>query len=1266
MSDDKLNIEINLDYSAAIRSLNLMKGALNSAVSNASNFTSALEKAADIAKQLDGKSFIATPSGELQRVADLQSQLDEQVKQLQAGYEKHAAALSGAATTINIQLVGFRALNEQANRARQTHERIEQVTAQTQRNIEGAANARNLPVPAPVAAGMGGGFKLAAITAGAMAFGKVQAAAQGVGRTISRVTGTLDQFNIGRLAAKADPALNLIKGLFNNFGQTVAKIIDWVTTRLDSAFTHWGDSAHASVGALGAINGALDRLFKMITKHVVAIRERISAGLNAEGSFIPGLERAVQMQERFFGMLWKSLDGWLIRIENRVKGSPLEGFVRSMNAALNVGEPGGLSRVADVFETMAGKVGAATETLGKVEANMAGAAAVATGRFAQTSGVVAGYASAVEAAVQPARLLNRTLQVETNLVHGVNSGLAFLRRGYGAIVSPIQLMRSRQEQLNSMLENTPASYRRAAIAIDYLKMAFGALRMVVSVVLVPIRLFVQAILKILQPITALAKVLTGIPGRLLGFGRGAASATGRAADLTAAAGNLSASLVGVASASRRAERATTNIFMGGKNGLKNMVGSLLSSKLALGAMAAAAFSWGATTAIATETANVKFGTLLRSQEQGVALNKELVSFSAVTPFSVDSLRTATTSLLASKVAARDVTTELGMIGDISSGLSQPVEEFAQIYQKMATAPKVDLGMLQQMAERGVPIYDELQKVVGGSRAEMFKMISAGELGFGSVRTAMQNMTKEGGIFHNSMQAQSETFAGMWSTLKDNVAIALEQVSGVFIESSKSLMGGMISIVQSIAAGLATIRPAITAVMVFWRAMFRTIYASTLAMMSAIGGFITDTFGVATDSGTSWLQSFVEMSVTATAAATFFVQNWHKGMTIVFVYIALKTVQLGSLLSNFFLNTLPTVVRVAFGLLFQLLSAVVSNIGTIIGFVGSALTALPGIVLTVLGTIGNVLLSLPGAIVAVFQTLVSVVPVLLSAAWSIITTLFMAVPKLLLSVGSVVLKVIGGVLGGGVSVIAGFVDGLGSGFMAILNLIPQAVGGMVTMILTGLGALYGWFTETLPGLLSYFWQNWSTMFWNAGKWLVNTFVSAITNIGSLFEGLWNWITGSGGDALAAVATNVTNALKKGIDEIAAVPSRNVGSMESSLKNTLADVSAGFGEGMQQDIAKALAALGDKKDVALSGATGADMTTIDGATADTGQTRTRGNVAESLNRDSAETLRAIFNAQGNKQAEKQLKAQERSAKAAEEGTGYLRSLASRQPEAALEAF
>jgi hypothetical protein len=238
-------------------------------------------------------------------------------------------------------------------------------------------------------------------------------------------------------------------------------------------------------------------------------------------------------------------------------------------------------------------------------------------------------------------------------------------------------------------------------------------------------------------------------------------------------------------------------------------------------------------------------------------------------------------------------------------------------------------------------------------------------------------------------------------------------------------------------------------------------------------------------------------------------------------------------------------------------------------------------------------------------------------------------------------------------------------MAILNLIPQAVGGMVTMILNGLGALYGWFTETLPGLLSYFWENWSTMFWNAGSFLVNTFVSAITNIGSLFEGLWSWITGSGGAALSAVAENVTAALKKGIDEIAAVPSRNVGSMENSLKDTLGDVSKGFGDGMQSSIDEALAKLNEKSAVQLGGATGGDMSTVDGL-AQTDTKQSKGNVAESLNRDSAETLRAIFNASGKNREEAALKESKKQTTAVERSAKFLEQLANRSGGGELEAF
>lgn len=1243
MTIERLDIPIDLDLSAALASLGRLKGSINASVANAAAFEATFSSVNRLAESAQdaltrGVTQIRLQSGELVTTAELHQQLLHQSQQLAVKYEQHRDSLSASVTTLNIQLVSMRELNRTADRLTDSHKAIEHSARQARIEMQQTASVTVMPPNSasggqePPSVGAGMLMKVAAGgTAALTVFSKVKAGLGSVNTAVRGVTATLDQFNIGRLAAKADPALNLIRNLFTNFGSTVAKMIDWVTTHIDSMATHWTDSAQSGVGALGEINGALDRLFKMIVKHVVAIRERVQASMNAEGTLIPGLERAVKIQEALFQQMWQIFDRGLLALEKRLAGSPLAGLMSQLNAALRVGDGGGLTRVADVVEGVSSKVLSATESFGKLEANVAGVVAVTTGKFPKTSGVVADYASAVQAAVRPAKALNNVLQVETSLVHGVNAALALVRRGYVAVTGGMASWKKRNEQLNRILENTPESYRKWAKGLDVASMVMRPFIVLVNVMLVAVKKLAGAVAALLAPLTALGK-LKGVVGGLFGFGKAAGSAAARTADLTSGSMYLASGLMGVATAGKVAERSTTNIFLGGARGLKSFVRNLLSSKLVIGGLVASAVMWGRTNAIATETANVKFGTLLRSMEQGVALNAELVSFSAVTPYSVGSLREGAGLLLASKVAARDVTGELKMIGDISSGVSKPIEEFAQIYQKMATAPKVDLGMLQQLAERGVPIYDELQKIVGGTREEMFSMISSGELGFGSVRQAMQAMTAQGGMFYNSMQAQSETYAGLWSTFKDNVGIALEQVGGILVETGKDTLTIGISLVQSVTSALAVIRPALTGWMEFTQTIARTVWRAFMSVFSAVGGFIRQVFGTQ-PGGPSFLQSVVEWSVIASTALTYMAANWDKAMTIAIVGSLLKLEQLRSWFTNFAFNTLPTVVEVVSGWIMQAASAVVSVLPAIGSALMSFVQALPGMFVATVNGLVSVVTGGIGLVISAVTTGITYLPTIAATTvkvlWSVLTTL----PQMVWSAVSTALSFVVGLFSGGVQVVSGFSESIGHGLLAILNVVGTAIVSSLSYIFDGLGSLVGFFYTTVPELLSYFWNNWSTVFANAGTFLWETMVSAVTKITDMISSLWEWIKTGGQSAMTSLAETsaaVAESVTSGLDKIAAGPSRSISDFERRMQDTMAEVSAGFGNGMGEAINAELAKLTPKQ-VDLLGNTGPDMSTPDMSP----QTSSASSAPVTLRRDSAETLRAIFGAQNRDKApEKQL--------------------------------
>jgi tape measure domain-containing protein len=330
-----------------------------------------------------------------------------------------------------------------------------------------------------------------------------------------------------------------------------------------------------------------------------------------------------------------------------------------------------------------------------------------------------------------------------------------------------------------------------------------------------------------------------------------------------------------------------------------IVGKLLSAFRAaakgLTAVLAVSAGWGVKLAADAEQAEIAFATMLKSGEAAKAVLAELEQFAASTPFQLDSLRSGAKQLLNAQVPAAELTTRLRMLGDIAAGAGKPINDFVRIFAKVKATGKVSLETLNQLAERGVPIYTALQSELGKSRGEMLDMISKGTVGFGDMDRALQSLTNGSGVFAGGMAAQSQTISGLWSTMKDNVAFAARELGVNIIKAFdfKALLARGIELFQSLKQGIANAMPAFTAIAIVVKAAFSAVWE----VVSVTFGLITSAMGVA---GGNWLQSFVEWA----AVAAFAFKSWPTLAELAFTKIGLWLVQAGSQFVHLFTGVLP--------------------------------------------------------------------------------------------------------------------------------------------------------------------------------------------------------------------------------------------------------------------------------------------------------------------------------------------------------------------------
>jgi len=322
---------------------------------------------------------------------------------------------------------------------------------------------------------------------------------------------------------------------------------------------------------------------------------------------------------------------------------------------------------------------------------------------------------------------------------------------------------------------------------------------------------------------------------------------------------------------------------------------------ALGAVAgvAAGMTWGVKLAAESEQARVGFTTLLGSATAAKVVLAELEKFSASTPFALGELRDGSKLLLNAGVSTNQLIDRMTMLGDIAAGTGKPIGDFAAIYAKAGSTGKVNQETLNQLAERGVPIYTAMSSALGKSRSEMLDMVSKGKIGFNDLQNALASTTAEGGVFAGGMQAQSQTLSGLWSTFKDNAGFAFQSAAEMMMDAFdfKGLLNRGIEFAQGAKASLQSLVPLFQSVAATMGAAITYFWELTSSVFSAIVGASGATFG-----------SFMELAVTALAMAEFGFKNWQDVAKLAFLQSGLDAVSFFGRITHFFVATLPALLN----------------------------------------------------------------------------------------------------------------------------------------------------------------------------------------------------------------------------------------------------------------------------------------------------------------------------------------------------------------------
>lgn len=199
-----------------------------------------------------------------------------------------------------------------------------------------------------------------------------------------------------------------------------------------------------------------------------------------------------------------------------------------------------------------------------------------------------------------------------------------------------------------------------------------------------------------------------------------------------------------------------------------------------------------------------FKTMLQSEEKADALMKQLIRTAAVTPFGVEDVTEGAKQLLAFNVAAEDVNKTLIGLGDVAAGMGLNLKDLVMLYGTTIAKGKMDTMDLYQFLNRGIPIADEIAKVMGldvtNAIKEVQKQIKAGKVTSDIFIQAMQNMTAEGSKFGGLMEAQSKTITGQISNIED----AIEQMFNELGKSQEGVINTGLGVVSTLVENWETV------------------------------------------------------------------------------------------------------------------------------------------------------------------------------------------------------------------------------------------------------------------------------------------------------------------------------------------------------------------------------------------------------------------------------------------------------------------------------
>lgn len=198
-----------------------------------------------------------------------------------------------------------------------------------------------------------------------------------------------------------------------------------------------------------------------------------------------------------------------------------------------------------------------------------------------------------------------------------------------------------------------------------------------------------------------------------------------------------------------------------------------------------------------EQLQTSFEVMTGSADKAIEIIEKLKDVGAKTPYELSGLAQTTQTLMQYGMSADEAYEATINLGDIAQGSAEKMQSIALAYGQMSSAGKVNMQDIKQMINAGFNPLQAIMEMTGETMAQVTARYEEGKISVDEVTQAMAYASSENGKYYQSMEKQSQTLSGQWSTLKDN----LNELLGTAVTPlSNFLKDTLLPVINDILAG----------------------------------------------------------------------------------------------------------------------------------------------------------------------------------------------------------------------------------------------------------------------------------------------------------------------------------------------------------------------------------------------------------------------------------------------------------------------------------